>query len=80
MAMHMLRKLYTLCSKYMPRQVTSKHVLLLLKTTPIVNKSGTVHDTPTNVFFGRKLKAHLSVFMLHCGHDFQMSKPTIKVY
>ena len=39
-----------------------KLALLLLKTTPITNKNGTVHDAPTNMFFGRQLKAHLPMF------------------
>ena len=39
-----------------------KLALLLLKTTPISNRSGTIQDVPARVFFGRQLKAHLPIF------------------
>ena len=41
-----------------------KLALLLLKTTPIVNKNVT-HEAPANIFFGRQLKAHLPILRCH---------------
>ena len=38
-----------------------KLALLLLKTMPIANKSGTVYNAPATMFFGRQLKAHLPI-------------------
>ena len=45
----------------MPRHVISNLPPVLLKMTPIANKSGTIHDAPANWFFGRQLKAHLPI-------------------
>ena len=53
--MHIIKQIYAKADDV-------KLALLLLKMTPIANKSGTIYDAPTNVFFGRQLKAHLPVF------------------
>ena len=54
-AVHVIKQIYEKANDV-------KLALLLLKTTPITNKSGTVHDAPASVFFGRQLKAHLPMF------------------
>ena len=57
-AVHIVKQIYTKANDV-------KLTLLLLKMMPIANKSGTVHDTHTNQFFERQLKAHLPIFRCH---------------
>ena len=54
-AVHIVKQIYNKANDV-------KLALLLLKTTPISNKSSTIQDAPANVFFGRPLKAHFPMF------------------
>ena len=45
-AVHVVKKIYE-------KAVNVKLALLLLKTTPISNKSGTIYNAPATMFYGR---------------------------
>lgn len=59
MVMHMPKRQCTLEKQIYAKADNVKLALLLLKTTPISNK--TDHDAPANVFFGRQLKTNLPI-------------------
>ena len=62
MEMLMLKRQVHIVKQIYQKANDIKLALLLLKCTPISNKSGRSHDAPANVFFGRQLKAHLPMF------------------
>ena len=57
-AVHIVKQIYAKADDV-------KLALLLLKSTPISNRSGTIQDAPASVFFGRQLKAHLPTLQHH---------------
>ena len=56
-AVHIIKQIYAKANDM-------KLALLLLKTTPIVNKN-VAHEAPANTFFARQLKAHLPILRHH---------------
>ena len=74
-AVHIVKQIYHKVSDI-------KLALLLLKTTPISNRSGTIQDPPASVFFGRWLKAHLPIFQCHkllntCNDNDKCANPEV---
>ena len=61
---HVVKQIYE-------KAVDVKLALLLLKTTPISNKSGTIYDAPGTMFYGRQLKAHVPI---RCGYQLQVTE------
>ena len=53
-AVHVVKQIYE-------KAEDVKLALLLLKTTPILNKTGTIYDAPATMFYGRQLKAHMPI-------------------
>ena len=53
-AVHVVKQIYE-------KAVDVKLALLLLKTTPIANKMGTIYDAPATMFYGRQVKAHVPI-------------------
>ena len=53
-AVHVVKQIYE-------KAIDVKLAFLLLKTTPIANKKGTIYDAPATMFYGRQLKAHVPI-------------------
>ena len=53
-AVHVVKQIYK-------KAEDIKLALLLLKTTPISDKTGTIYDALATMFYGKQLKAHVPI-------------------
>ena len=63
-AVHIVKQIYE-------KAVDVKLALLLLKTMPISNKTGTIYDAPATMFYCRQLKTHVPI---RCGYQLQATE------